>query len=257
VGGLLLYLVWTSRLRLRLWSGLAGLLCVSAIGVAQTLHQPRTFAVDSSAGLTSRRAPRVVELHDGAFKIDLSETPVLGEVSATNVLVHLFDYTCPHCRRLHPVLKQLHQALSNRVAIASLLVPLATNCNRLLKRPIQEHLTACELAEAGLAIWRTEPDQLAAFEEWVFSSAKPPGPEAARTKGRELVGTNAYDRALSDPWIREHLARNITLYESNYVRFRKAVLPEVMVGTNILSGAVGKVEVLYRLLGMDAPAKSQ
>ena len=149
---------------------------------------------------------------------------------------------------MHPILKAAHETLSNRLAIASLLVPLATNCNPLLKRPIEEHRTACELAACGLAVWRADRSRLPAFEEWIFSGPKAPAPEIVMAKGRELVGTNAFDRALKDPWISDHISRNITLYHTNYLRFRKSVLPELMIGTNITSGTLRSLDDLMGLL---------
>lgn len=226
----------------------AGFLIVALMGVGQAVHRPKNFVVQSSAGLAERKASRVLELHDGAFQIDLSETPLHGSPDASNVVVHLFDYTCPHCRALHPILKQAWDNLSNRVAFVSLLVPMSSNCNPVVQRQLEQHRTACDLAYAGLAVWRANRDRLAVFDDWVFSGASVPSPDAVRAKGRQLVGTNEFNAALKDPWIQQHLARNIALYTTNYLRFRKQVLPELMIGTNIVSGAVRNLGDLYHLL---------
>jgi uncharacterized membrane protein/protein-disulfide isomerase len=225
-----------------------GLLMVGVLAAGQILHRPRTFRVLSAAGLASRKAPRVLELHGQAFQLDLGDTPLRGSPDAPCVIVQLFDYTCPHCRQFHPILKKACEALSNQVVVASLLVPLATNCNRLVKRPLPQHLTACDLAHAGLALWRSNPNKLDDFEEWIFSGPKPPSPEEVKAKAMQLVGTNEFNKALADPWIPQHLARNINLYETNYVRFRQQILPELMIGTNIISGTVGMADEFYKLL---------
>ena len=96
-------------------------------------------------------------------------------------------------------------------------------------------------------------DKLPAYEDWVFSTTRLPLPEAARAKGQELVGTNQFDSALNDPWIQQHLTRNINLYTTNYLRFRKQVLPELMIGTNLVSGIVRGLPDLYKLLGEQFP----
>jgi protein-disulfide isomerase len=232
---------------------LAGILIVALLAGGQLVHRPKNFVVQSSAGLSERQVARVLELHDQTFQIDLRETPLHGSPDASNVVVHLFDYTCPHCRALHPILKQAWANLSNQVAFVSLLVPLASNCNPIVKRQVEQHRTACDLAYAGLAVWRVQRDQLPAFEDWVFSTPRLPLPEAARAKGRELVGTNQFDSALNDPWIRQHLTRNINLYTTNYLRFRKQVLPELMIGTNLVSGTVRGLPDLYKLLSEQFP----
>jgi len=140
------------------------------------------------------------------------------------------------------------RSLSNQLAIVSLLVPLDTNCNRLLKRPIAEHTNACAYALAGLAVWRADPGQMQAFDDWIFASNRPPTPAAVRTEAMRLVGSNSFMKALGDPWIKQHLDLNIRIYETNYVRYRKSVLPELMIGTNIISGVVRGPADLYRVL---------
>lgn len=227
---------------------LGGITPVLLMAAGQGLHEPKTFAVESADQLATRKAPRVVELHQGLFRIDLSETPLLGSLDASNIVVHLFDYTCTHCRKLHPMLKEAAQALSNQVAFASLVVPLATNCNHVMKRRIEQHAAACELAYACLAVWRARPGKLSELEEWIFSTATPPAPELVAARARQLVGTNEFDLRLKDPWIKEHLVRNIDLYATNYYRLRKATLPELMIGTNLVSGGLKDTQELYRLL---------
>jgi hypothetical protein len=63
-----------------------------------------------------------------------------------------------------------------------------------------------------------------------------------------LVGSNTFMKALGDPWIKQHLDLSIRIYETNYVRYRKSVLPELMIGTNIISGVVRSQADLYRVL---------
>jgi len=69
-----------------------------------------------------------------------------------------------------------------------------------------------------------------------------------RTEAMRLVGSNTFLDALNDPWIKQHLEVNIRLYETNYVRYRKSILPELMIGTNIVSGVFRNVRDMYRVL---------
>ena len=49
-------------------------------------------------------APRLLSLYSNVFLLQLDTLPMMGSPDASNVIVCLFDYTCPHCRSLHPVL---------------------------------------------------------------------------------------------------------------------------------------------------------
>jgi hypothetical protein len=85
------------------------------------------------------KSKRVLELHGDLFQLDLNEVPLMGPVDAPAWIVHLFDYSCPHCRALTPDLVRACRELSNQLAVASLPMPLATNCNPLLKESIPAH----------------------------------------------------------------------------------------------------------------------
>src|SRR5262249_30250523 len=67
-----------------------GLLLVGLMAVGQAIHKPKTFLVQSSPGLAERKAPRIVELHDGRFQLDLSDIPVHGWQGASNVVIHMY-----------------------------------------------------------------------------------------------------------------------------------------------------------------------
>jgi uncharacterized membrane protein len=227
---------------------LAGLAAVVLMAVAQIASHPKTFVVGSSPNLAERKTSRILQLDSGVFQLDLGKIPLLGPVAAPCVIVHLFDYSCPRCRKLHPILMEAVRSLSNQVALASLPVPLASNCNWLVKRPLLPHTNACAYATAGLAVWRVNPEKMPAFDDWLFTPPLPPSPEAVQAEAMRLVGTNEFNRALIDPWIKEQLVFDIRLYESNHVLYHKDVLPELIIGTNIVSGSVPNVAELYKLL---------
>jgi uncharacterized membrane protein len=233
---------------------LAGLSAVALLVAGQIVYRPKTFAVSSSAELAARKVPRKIQLHGGAFQLDLGDVPLLGTPEAPCVIVHLFDYCCPHCRALHPLLMEAYRNMSNRVAIANLPVPMATNCNRLIKRQIPAHINACAYAAAGLAVWRANPAQLQAFDDWIYGLTPPPPPETVQAKAMQLVGTNQFDQALLDPWIRQQLEFNISLFETNYRRYHRDVLPQLMIGTNLVFGDIHSVGELYKLISVQLEA---
>ncbi|HVV72048.1 MAG TPA: vitamin K epoxide reductase family protein [Verrucomicrobiae bacterium] len=238
----------SSGLRAKAGPALAGFFAVLILAGAQVLEHPKTYSVTSAAQLATRKTPRKLQLDGGAFELDLNDVPFHGSPDAPCIIVHLFDYSCPHCRALHPILNEVLHTFSNQVAIASLPVPLATNCNPLIKRYVATHANACAYAYCGLAVWRANPAKSPAFDDWLFASSRPPSPELAKAEAMRLVGTNEFNRAVEDPWVQQQLSFNIGLYKANYMRYRTDALPELLIGTNLISGTVTSVADLYRLL---------
>ena len=190
----------------------------------------------------------MIGLHGDLFQLNLSELPVMGSLDAPCVIVHFFDYSCQHCRQLHPILLKAVRELSNQLAVVSLHLPLATNCNRMIKRPLPDHTNACAYALDGLALWRANPAKLPEFEDWIFTPPRPPMPAETRAEAIRLAGTNEFAKALSDPWIPNRLEQNIRIFETNYVRYKRSALPQLMIGTNIVTGNFRSVDDLYKLL---------
>jgi hypothetical protein len=187
-------------------------------------------------------------LHGGAFRIDLLTTPLYGRPDAPYVVVSLFDYTCNHCRNVHQHLKEAHRSLSNQLAIVSLPVPLDQSCNPIVKRALPEHTNACVYARLGLAVWRSDRTRMEAFDDWIFSSPRPPSVNEARARAAGLVGTNTLDSALKDPWIDQLIQTSIRLYHTNYLVYGQGRLPQLILGTNLASGQLRDTRQLYQLL---------
>ncbi len=240
-------------------SVLAGVLFVVVLGAGQVAHAPPTYAVRAMsssvttiaakpAGPAATQAPRLLQLHGGAFTVDVHDAPVIGPPDAPHVIVHLFDYTCQFCRSLHPFLLRAARQWSNQLAIVTLPVPLEAGCNRLVKHAMPEHTNACAYARAGLAVWRADRAAFAAFDEWMFTRRVLPPPDEVAAEAMRRVGTNAFRAALADPWINQQLERDITIYEANHMRYHLSELPELMIGTNLVAGAFGSAQLLNQFL---------
>jgi uncharacterized membrane protein len=259
---------------------LCGLAAVALLAAGQLLHHPRTFEVTalnpgaptpgvfplapasttaqaSAVGPGSAASPvpgsalrsaRELELHRGAFRLDVLSVPLLGKADAPDLMVSLFDYTCSHCRQLHRPLMETYRARSNTLAIVSLPVPLDPLCNPLVKRPLPEQTNACTYARLGLGVWRADRTRLEVFDDWVFSFPHPPSTNEVRARAESLVGAENLAKALQDPWIEDLLRTNIRLYHTNYLVYGKGRLPQLMIGTNLLVGLPGGPEDIYRLL---------
>ena len=70
-------------------------------------------------------APRVLSLYSNKFQIKLDTVPMMGPPDAPNIIVCIFDYTCPHCREMHPILAQAQQRFGNRLGIVCLPLPVS------------------------------------------------------------------------------------------------------------------------------------
>src|SRR5262249_34357498 len=154
---------------------------------------------------------------------------------------------CSHCRIMHGHLIEAHRKFGKNLAIASLPMPLCEKCNFTVKRSPKAHAQACEYARLGLAVWRARPKVQMQYDDWIFVPESPPARAPSRQYAGQLVGSNALELALKDPWIEEQIQRDISIYATNYFR-GLGNMPQVIVGTNVASGTFGKVEDFYRLL---------
>ena len=181
---------------------------------------------------------RLSERRPGMFQFDLREEPIIGSSDASYAMLSLFDYTCHHCRVTHPLLVQAQRTFSNKLAIASLPMPLDSSCNYTVRRTPLAHSNACHYARLGLIVWRANKEKHAAFDEFLFTGEKPPPIEAAFNYARSLVGPEKFERAMRDPWVPQELARSISIYATNYFHIRNGSMPQIIINTNLTTGSV-------------------
>ena len=192
-------------------------------------------------------ASRLHPLYEGRFSIDVSEAPRLGAPTNRHVMVSLFDYSCHHCRLMHPILKEVQQTFSNQLVIVSLPMPLDPKCNPTVQRTHPDHASACEYARLGLTVWRASHALHHTFEEWIFNGAKPPPVEEARAYARRLLGDEAFDKTAADPWIEQQLKLAVAMYTLAY-NSGQGSMPQMIVGSKVAVGTYPKEE-LMKLLG--------
>jgi len=203
------------------------------------------------------RQGRVMSLYGGAVELDINQLPLWGSPEAPYVLVSLFDYTCHHCHQMHGYLVQLWQTFGNKVAVLSLPMPLDSQCNPAIQRTPRAHQNACQYAKLGLAVWRADRTKLKAFDDLMFAQLAPPPIEQARSAAEQLVGADALNKALGDPWIDDALSKSIKLFQSNSVTFNNGSMPQVVIGSQVVFGAINGVDDLYKVaegaLGLKKP----
>jgi hypothetical protein len=206
-------------------------------------------------------APRLLSLYSNQFQIKLDTVPLMGSPDAPNVIVYLFDYTCPHCRALHPMLSEAQRRLDRQLAVVCLPMPISTNCDTFLPARIHSVPNACDYAHLGLAVWRADQEAFRGFDEWMFAPERPPPVDQARQFAAGLVGAGRLDAALADAWVDLQIAMDCKLHYANWNATDTPVMPQLIIGHAISSGPLNSVEhldiLLNQYLGLPLPSGRQ
>jgi hypothetical protein len=190
-----------------------------------------------------------LSLHRGRFTLEPAELPRIGGNRATNYVVSIFDYTCSHCRALHPLLKAAAERYGEKLGVVCLPVPLDASCNPLIQRTAAANEGACDYAKLSLAVWQTRPEAFGDFDDWLFAGAKVPPLDQARAKAQSLLGKEDLQRCLETRWVSGQLQWNVELYIANSQAIGNGRLPQLIIGDAVMYGAVERLEDLLRLIG--------
>jgi uncharacterized membrane protein len=212
---------------------------VGVLIAGQLLYEPRAAELRMPASHAATPAPSAHQLpvYGGKFSLNLDEVPLAGEPRAARVIVCLFDYSCHFCRELHLRLMGLGAEVGDRLAIVSLPTPLDPVCNPAVKKLELAHVDACEYARIGLAVWRAKREAFEPYNRWFFESAQPPSLETARARAAKLVGAEAFENALRDPWIREQIRIAAGIY-GVAAKAGHGILPQVISGEDVYVGVL-------------------
>jgi uncharacterized membrane protein/protein-disulfide isomerase len=220
----------------------------------QNLVKKRLYGLGELAVQAASNSQRVV-LFDGRFALDPGEVPVLGSTSAREFAVCLFDYTCVHCRRLHPLLKAAAERSGGRFAVISLPAPLDAACNPLVSETQAANRGACDYARLGLAVWRARPAGFPDFDEWLLASDSPPPLDEARAKAEALVGKDALAEALASPWVRDQLNADVKLYIASSTATQNERLPQIIFADSVAYGQIDDAAELKALIDSHEPLR--
>lgn len=240
--------------------GAAGILGVLVLALGQLLVESRQYQVSSTGGTsatTPRNVGRQLAIHNGLFQLPLDQLPMFGSPDAPQVVVSLFDYTCPHCRVMHGVWMETQRRYGAQLAVVSLPVPMSANCNQRFTRTLPAHLYACDYARLGLAVWRAKRSAFAQFDSWMFTPSTPPPVAEVKRYAEELVGRENLNLALQDDWINRQLRTNTAIYTQNEVLMKTLKMPQAIIGSAIVIGSITKSQDLDRLLERELGLKLQ
>ncbi len=189
----------------------------------------------------------VLSVYDGRFALDVNQVPVIGSPTNQFAVVSLFDYTCHHCRQMHPILVESQRLFRDQLVILSLPMPLDPACNQTMTRPHPDHTNACAYARLGLTVWRADRAKHHEFDDWMFTGNKPPPLGEAQEKARQLVGVEAFERAAADPWVAEQLKLDVAIYELAY-RSGQGSMPQLILGPAVAVGTYPQDEMTKLLV---------
>lgn len=231
------------------------LLPVAGLILGQTFVPAESTRVERIAGGstfdTGPGTDRQLTLLNGAVRVSPHEFPILGSPDAPVVIAELYDYTCPHCRRLHGHLGAARDRYGDQLAILALPVPLGAQCNRLVTQTHPRHETACELAKIAMAVWRADPAAFERMHGWLMAGENPPSPEAAMQHAIGLVGETALAAALDHPWVEQRILNNVELYAMT-----GGSLPQLMTTAAVIRGRPATARELFGLLEAETPLQS-
>jgi protein-disulfide isomerase len=203
-------------------------------------------------------SPRLLSLYSNAFVLKLDEVPMMGSPDASNVIISLFDYTCPHCRSLHPIMLETQRQFGDRLGIVCLPMPISTNCNPFMPPSIHSVSNSCEYVRLGLAVWRAKPAAFRQFDDWMFGPDRPVPVDQARAYAAQLVGADKLQAALADSWVTQQLVTDCRLHYTNWTVAGSPAMPQVILGDVVSSGPLNSVEhlmiLLNHYLGLTPPA---
>jgi uncharacterized membrane protein len=180
----------------------------------------------------------------GRITVDRRELPVLGPLDADHWLLFLYDYTCPHCRRVHSYLESAVERFGDALAIVLAPMPLDARCNSLLEATPPIHRNACEYARLALAVWHAKPASFPLFDSWLSAAVTLPPPAAARRYASTLLGTDALNAALDDPAINARIQANINIYNA----IGRGRIPKLITQNDLIIESPANLESLFEAL---------
>lgn len=210
----------------------------------QSDDAPHNTGTAPTSTSTDVRPIRLITFPGARAKLNVLQWPMLGASDAPHVLVELFDYTCPHCRRMNEHLDVARQRYGSQLAVVVLPVPLDGECNRTVEHTSSRHAEACEIARLALAVWKVDPAVFPEYHRWLFEPAAGRTATEARRKAEALVDPVALSAQLHSQLVGKFIAKHVAIYQ----RAGQGTLPKLFSERISLRGNVGSAEELCSLL---------
>ncbi|WP_442485467.1 vitamin K epoxide reductase family protein [Aeoliella sp. SH292] len=190
-----------------------------------------------------------------ASPLDTYAMPMLGNPDATYVVTEMLDYTCSHCRQLHPHLAAARERYGDQLAVVLYHVPLSADCNDHLPPGKRGRKEACEYARLAIGVWQLAPEKFPEYHNWLMQGRQAPSLGEAKQRAMQIAG----DQLLLDNKLKKQITDRLRRQSDDWHTL-KSGLPLLLFPESAVSGAgKGSAEVFKLLedkLGV-APAADQ
>lgn len=149
---------------------------------------------------------------DGNLTLDLAQQAVLGSLEAPYVILDLFDYNCPACRRVAGRLKEF-QERNPEILVVAVPVVMEKDCNPNLSKNLPMFEGSCELTRLALAVQREAPESFEAFHHWLMEGKRAPSPKEARAEAEKFVDPERLEYTVRSPRIEQTIKDGINIYQ--------------------------------------------
>ena len=131
-----------------------------------------------------------------------------------------------------------------KIAVVPLNVPMEKRCNPNIKHTQAMFKDACTYAEYAMAVCAADREKFPAYHDWLMKGGFPPSVKKAREKAEELVGREAFEKALTHPSVQEWIESGIAVHQ-----FLKAKsIPKLIVKNTVISSSGVSSKKLFRSL---------
>jgi protein-disulfide isomerase len=186
-----------------------------------------------------------------SFRLKVASWPLVGDPDASQVIVEMFDYTCPYCRANHRWVREA-QANNSNLAVISLPVPMNRDCNDTVPTTDPAHRDACQIAELSVAVWLANREKYPEYHEWLFSGNSAPTAAAAQQQAAQLVGGDELKKALASGTPRAYVQKQVELYR----KLGAGKVPKLLFSRTILTGDVGSVRRIEEILRQEQQVRN-
>ncbi len=228
---------------------IGGLLLAGTIAAMQMAFLPKAIYQDG----TSQQA----DLPEVSF----SEGPIVGSKNAPYIIKVLFDYNCPHCRKLHGMFEDIINHYKGKIAFILCPAPLSTQCNQYIPFDVDDYKSSCNLAKIGMAVWHTDPKAFAEYDKWIFAADddgewQPKTQDQAEEKAIQLIGTDKFNAAISSPWVDQYIQTSVKLFGQT-IQTGSGGVPKLMFGQHWITPELTTADELISIMqqGLELPAQ--
>lgn len=215
----------------------------------------------SQIALTPKATYQTGRSQNNFADIDYNTAPIIGSPDAQYVVKLLFDYQCPHCQKLHFMLREAVRSYEGKLAFVLCPTPLNTQCNPFISRDVDAFKNSCELAKIGLKVWRGKREAYGEFENWMFTFEsgdkwKPRSLDAVQAKAIELIGEKKFDDTVDNDWIENYIQSSVRIFGQT-MQGGKGGIPKLVYGSQWVIPEPNNendfIMVLQKSLGLPRP----